>query len=52
MSSDQTHNPSHESTSYGWRVDWWGLLRGLILLFSALLSTTILYYVILTIARG
>ena len=27
-------------------IDWWGLLRGLLVLFSALLSVTILYRII------
>lgn len=35
-----------------WKIEWWGLVRGLVLLFSAFLGVTTLYYVILTVLGG
>lgn len=51
MTADQP--ASHEEISdYGLRIEPWGLLRGLVLLLSSLLSVTILYYGILAFPRG
>jgi hypothetical protein len=36
----------------GWKIDGWGLLRGLAILFSALLVITALHYLVLAFFRG
>jgi hypothetical protein len=36
----------------GWKIDGWGLLRGLAMLFSALLAITALHYLVLAFFRG
>jgi hypothetical protein len=35
-----------------WKIDPWGLLRGLAMLFSALLAVTALHYLVLAIFGG
>jgi len=35
-----------------WKIDGWGLLRGLAMLFSALLAMTVLHYLVLAVFRG
>ena len=36
----------------GWKIDGWGLLRGLAMLFSALLVITALHYLVLAFFQG
>jgi hypothetical protein len=43
-------NESHEMRN--WRIDRWGLVRGLALLVSSLLAITALHYLVLAIFRG
>ena len=35
-----------------WRIEWWGLLRGAVLLSSAFLSVTILFHVFQAAFQG
>ncbi len=35
-----------------WKINGWGLLRGLAMLFSALLAITAVHYLVLAIIRG
>jgi len=51
MNADQSSYVENASRG-GWRIDGWSLARGLILLSSALLTTTILHYVIRAVFRG
>jgi hypothetical protein len=51
MVLDQTSNPQMHPPVYRGRVDWWGFLRGLILLLSSALGMAFLYS-IWTFIRG
>jgi hypothetical protein len=51
MNADQNLCPETHSRG-SWKIDGWSLVRGLILLSSALLTTTILHYVIRAVFRG
>jgi hypothetical protein len=49
LASDlETEFPIHSR----WRIEWWGLLRGAVLLSSALLSVTILFHVFQAAFQG
>jgi hypothetical protein len=39
-------------TIRNWKIDRWGLLRGLAILVSSLLAITVIHYVLLTLFRG
>ena len=51
MVLDQTSNPQTHPPIYRGRLDWWGFLRGLILLLSSTLGMAFLYS-IWTFIRG
>jgi hypothetical protein len=36
----------------GWKIDGWGLVRGLAMLFSAFLTITALHYLVVAFFRG
>jgi hypothetical protein len=52
MKIDQLTDFDVNSWLHRWRLEWWGLVRGLVLLFSAFLGVTTLYFLILAVFRG
>ncbi len=52
MNTDQVPNLAADSTAARWSIEWWGLVRGLFLLFSAFAAVTVLYYIVLTVFSG
>jgi hypothetical protein len=52
MKIDQLTDFDVNSGLHRWRLEWWGLVRGLVLLFSAFLGVTTLYFLILAVFRG
>ncbi len=52
MKIDQLTDFELNSALPRWRIEWWGLVRGLVLLFSAFLVVTTLYFLILAVFRG
>ena len=53
MYADQASDPGFEFPICSpWRIEWWGLLRGAVLLSSAFLSVTILFQVLQAAFRG
>jgi hypothetical protein len=43
------HDPQTLWSTQRSRIEWWGLLRGLVLLFSTFLGVTLVYVVIRTV---
>ena len=52
MNLDRVADPEPGSSVPRWKLDRWGLVRGLAILLSAFLGVSILYFIIATVSRG
>ena len=52
MTMDEMTDFERDTSTARWRIEGWGLVRGLVLLFSAFVGVSVLYAIIAAVFRG